>query len=58
MRLAMASSAEFNDDAAVNISGNANRAMLAHQIGQDAVNDWLSAKMTSAVWSSFDLARA
>ena len=41
-----ASQAEFNDDAAVRISGNANRAMLAHQVGQDAVNDWLSAKLT------------
>src|SRR5215207_2635635 len=40
------SQAEFNDDAAVRISGNANRAMLAHQVGQDAVNDWLSAKLT------------
>ena len=27
-------------------SGDANRAMQAHQIGQDAVNDWLSAKLT------------
>jgi hypothetical protein len=36
----------FNDGAVVNNSGNANRAMLAHQIGQDAVNDWLSAKLT------------
>jgi hypothetical protein len=41
-----ASQAEFNDGAVVNISGTANRAMLAHQIGQDAVNDWLSAKLT------------
>ena len=53
-----ASPAEFNDDAAVNISGNANRAMLAHQIGHDAVNDWLSAKLASEVWSSFDMVRA
>jgi hypothetical protein len=37
---------EFNDGAVVNNSGNANRAMQAHQIGQDAVNDWLSAKLT------------
>ena len=41
-----ASRAKFNDGAVVNNSGNANRAMLAHQIGQDAVNDWLSAKLT------------
>lgn len=41
-----ASRAEFNDGAVTNNSGNANRAMLAHQIGQDAVNDWLSAKLT------------
>ena len=41
-----ASHAEFNDGAAVNNSGDANRAMQAHQIGQDAVNDWLSAKLT------------
>jgi hypothetical protein len=40
------SRAEFNDCAVVNNSGNANRAMLAHQIGQDAVNDWLSTKLT------------
>ena len=40
------SRAEFNDGAVTNNSGNANRAMLAHQIGQDAVNDWLSAKLT------------
>jgi hypothetical protein len=40
-----ASQAKFSDDAVVNISGNADRAMLAHQIGQDAVNDWLSAKL-------------
>jgi hypothetical protein len=31
-----ASQADFNDDAVVNNSGDANRAMLAHQIGQDA----------------------
>ena len=31
---------------AVNNSGDANRAMQAHQVGQDAVNDWLSAKLT------------
>ena len=36
----------FNDGAVVSNSGNANRAMEAHQIGQDAVNDWLSAKLT------------
>jgi hypothetical protein len=48
----------FNDGAAVNISGNAKRAMLAHQIGQDGVNDWLSAKLTSEVWSSFGMMRA
>jgi hypothetical protein len=41
-----ASQAELNDDAVVNNSGDANRAMQAHQIGQDAVNDWLSAKLT------------
>ena len=41
-----ASQAKFNDGAVVNNSGKANRAMLAHQIGQDAVNDWLSAKLT------------
>ena len=41
-----ASQAKFNDGAVVNISGNAHRAILAHQIGQDAVNDWLSAKLT------------
>jgi hypothetical protein len=40
------SQAELNDDAVVNNSGDANRAMQAHQIGQDAVNDWLSAKLT------------
>jgi hypothetical protein len=51
-----ASQAEFNDGA-VNNSGNANRAMLAHQIGQDAVNDWLSAKVTPEVWSSFGMMR-
>jgi hypothetical protein len=53
-----ASPIELNDGAAVNIPGNANRAMLAHQIGQDAVNDWLSAKLTSEVWSSFGMMRA
>ena len=47
-----ASQAEFNDGAVVNISGNTHRAMLAHQIGQDAVNDWLSAKLTPELWSS------
>ena len=41
-----ASQAELNDGAVVNNSMNANRAMQAHQIGQDAVNDWLSAKLT------------
>lgn len=41
-----ASRAEFNGNAVMDNSGNANRAMLAHQIGQDAVNDWLSAKLT------------
>jgi hypothetical protein len=41
-----ASEAELNDGAAVNNSGDANRAMQAHEIGQDAVNDWLSAKLT------------
>ena len=40
------SQAEFNDGAVVNESGDANRAMQAHQIGQDAVSDWLSAKLT------------
>ena len=53
-----ASPAEFNDGAAVNISGSGNRAMLAHQIGQDAVNDWLSAKLTSEVWNSFGMTHA
>ena len=38
--------AELNDGAVVNNSGDANRAMQAHEIGQDAVNDWLSAKLT------------
>ena len=42
-----ASQAKFNDGAVVNNSGDANRAMQAHQVGQDAVNDWLSAKLTS-----------
>ena|SRR5215208_5264422 len=37
---------KFNDGGVVQESGNANRAMLAHQIGQDAVNDWLSAQLT------------
>jgi hypothetical protein len=49
-----ASRVEFNDAAVVNNSANANRAMLAHQIGQDAVNDWLSAKLTpdfAACWA-------
>lgn len=41
-----ASRDEFNAGAVMGNSGNANRAMLAHQIGQDAVNDWLSAKLT------------
>ena len=41
-----ASHTNFNDGGVVNNSRNANRAMLAHQIGQDAVNDWLSAKLT------------
>ena len=41
-----ASQAELNDGAVVNNSGDANRAMQAHQTGQDAVNDWLSAKLT------------
>ena len=41
-----AAQAEFNDGAVVNISGTENRAMQAHQIGQDAVDDWLSAKLT------------
>jgi len=31
----------------VNNSGDASRAMQAHQIGEDAVNDWLSAKLTA-----------
>src|ERR1700754_2148455 len=39
-----ASQAELNYGAVVNNSGDANRAMQAHDIGQDAVNDWLSAK--------------
>jgi hypothetical protein len=29
-------------------SGSALKAVHAHQIGQEAVNDWLSAKLTSA----------
>ena len=41
----LASQAELNDGAVVNNSGDANRAMQAHQTGQDAVNDWLSAKL-------------
>jgi hypothetical protein len=41
-----ASRADFNDGAVENESRDANRAMQAHQIGQDAVNDWLSAKLT------------
>ena len=41
-----ASHAEFNDLAVVNNSGDANRAIQAHQIVEDAVNDWLSAKLT------------
>jgi hypothetical protein len=41
------SQAEFSDVAVVNDSGDPNRAMQAHQIGQDAVNDWLSAKLTT-----------
>jgi hypothetical protein len=41
-----ASHAEFNDAAVVNNSGDANRAIQAHQIVEDAVNDWLSAKLT------------
>ena len=41
-----ASQTELNDGAVVNNSGDANRAMQAHEIGQDAVNDWLSAKLT------------
>jgi hypothetical protein len=35
----------INDGAVVDNSRDANRAMQAHQIGQDAVNDWLSAKL-------------
>jgi len=31
----------------VNNSGDASRAMQAHEIGEDAVNDWLSAKLTA-----------
>jgi hypothetical protein len=49
-----ASRAELYDGAAVNGPANANRAMLAHQIGQEAVNDWLSAKLTpgfNACWA-------
>jgi hypothetical protein len=34
----------------VNNSGDANRAKQAHQIGQDSVNDWLSAKLTPERW--------
>jgi hypothetical protein len=41
-----ASRSKFHDGALVNNSGSANRALLAHQIGKDAVNDWLSAKLT------------
>ena len=40
------SQAELDGGAVVNHAGDANRAMQAHQIGQDAVNDWLSAKLT------------
>jgi hypothetical protein len=35
----------LNNVAVVDIPGAANRAMQAHRIGQDAVNDWLSAKL-------------
>ncbi len=38
--------AEVSDVAVVNNSENASRAMLAHQVGQDAISDWLSAKLT------------
>ena len=51
------SQAEFNDGVVVNNSGNADRAMLAHQIGQDAVDDWLSAKVTPEVWGSLGMMR-
>jgi hypothetical protein len=40
------SETELNDAAVMNNTGDANRAMQAHEIGQDAVNDWLSAKLT------------
>jgi hypothetical protein len=49
-----ASRAELNGGVAVNSPANANRAVLAHQIGQEAVNDWLSAKLTpdfNACWA-------
>jgi hypothetical protein len=39
------SRAHINGVATLDNSGDANRAMQAHQIGQDAVNDWLSAKL-------------
>jgi hypothetical protein len=41
-----ASRANVNQSATVDNSGDVNRARQAHQIGQDAVNDWLSAKLT------------
>ena len=43
----LASQTELNDGVVVNDSGDANRAKQAHEIGQDAVNDWLSAKLTT-----------
>jgi hypothetical protein len=39
-------STELNNVAVVDNPKAVNRAMQAHQIGQDAVNDWLSAKLT------------
>jgi hypothetical protein len=39
-------STELNSFAVVDDPRPVNRAMQAHQIGQDAVNDWLSAKLT------------
>ncbi len=41
-----ASQAELNSVAVVDNPGAVNRAMQAHRIGKDAVNDWLSAKLT------------
>jgi hypothetical protein len=48
---------KFNDGGVVKKSGNANRAVLAHQIGQDAVNDWLTAKLTPERLEFFGMMR-